>query len=490
MKKLILSLTLFAVFLGSIATRVAAADAPAPKDPSIEQRIQDLEAYINNAGRQSDTATNNVKSNVGGAGPGHNAWMMTSAALVLFMTLPGLALFYGGLVRKKNVLSVLAQCLGITGLVAILWWLFGYSFIFAGGDGASAWIGDFKKYFMLAGVDSNPNTDYSYWVSHNVFSMYQMMFAIITPALIIGAIAERMKFSAILLFVTLWMIVVYFPLAHWVWGIKGVMNGVWNADAKIKAIDFAGGTVVHMSSGWSALVLCLILGKRLGFGKEPMPPHSMVLCMIGTGMLWVGWYGFNAGSAVAADGIAANAFMTTTMATAVASFVWAMAEYLFKGKPSILGFCSGAVAGLVVVTPACGFITVSGAILIGIAAGLVPYFAVVKLKGWLGYDDALDTFGVHAVGGTLGALLTGMLARNSANGNLATNLKDYVKDSYFQPLVGQQLIAIVLTLALAVIGTLIIAFIVKATIGLRTSEEVETVGLDLAEHGEEGYHGA
>jgi Amt family ammonium transporter len=207
---------------------------------------------------------------------------------------------------------VLAQCLGITGLVAILWWLYGYSFVFAGGDGASAWIGDCKKYFMLNGVDSNPNTDYSYWVSHNVFSMYQMMFAIITPALIIGAIAERMKFSAILLFMTLWMIIVYFPLAHWVWGIKGVMNGVWNADAKIKAIDFAGGTVVHMSSGWSALILCMLLGKRLGFGKEPMPPHSMVLCMVGTGMLWVGWYGFNAGSAVAADGIAANAFMTTT----------------------------------------------------------------------------------------------------------------------------------------------------------------------------------
>jgi Amt family ammonium transporter len=491
MKKILLSLTLFAALLAGLPS-VRAADAPTnapPKDPTVEQRILDLEAYVNNAARQADTATNNVKSNISGSGPGHNAWMMTSAALVLFMTLPGLALFYGGLVRRKNVLSVLAQCLGITGLVAILWWLFGYSFVFAGGDGATAWIGDFKKFALLNGVDSNPNTDYSYWVSQNVFSMYQMMFAIITPALIIGAIAERMKFSAILLFMTLWMIIVYFPLAHWVWGIKGVMNGVWNADAKIKAIDFAGGTVVHMSSGWSALILCLILGKRLGFGKEPMPPHSMVLCMVGTGMLWVGWYGFNAGSAVAADGVAANAFMTTTMATAVASFVWAMAEYLFKGKPSVLGFCSGAVAGLVVVTPACGFITVSGAILIGIAAGLIPYFAVVKLKGWLGYDDALDTFGVHAVGGTLGALLTGMLARNSANANLATNLKDYVKDSYFQPLVGQQLIAIGLTLVLAVVGTVVIAFIVKATIGLRANEEVETVGLDLAEHGEEGYHG-
>jgi Amt family ammonium transporter len=320
--------------------------------------------------------------------------------------------------------------------------------------------------------------------------MYQMMFAIITPALIIGAIAERMKFSAIVLFMALWMAIVYFPLAHWVWGIKGVMNGVWNADAKIKAIDFAGGTVVHMSSGWSALILCLFLGKRLGFGKEPMPPHSMVLCMVGTGMLWVGWYGFNAGSAVAADGIAANAFMTTTMATAVGSFVWAITEWVVKGKPSILGFCSGAVAGLVVITPACGFVTVSGAILIGIAAGIVPFLACAYLKAKLGYDDALDTFGVHAVGGTIGAFLTGCLARNSANANLATNLKDYVKDSFFQPLVGQQLIAIVLTMILAVVGTAIIASIVKATIGLRVDEEVETLGLDLAEHGEEGYHGA
>jgi Amt family ammonium transporter len=427
------------------------------------------------------------------AGAGHNGWMMTSTALVLFMTLPGLALFYGGLVRRKNVLSVLAQCLGIAGLVAILWWLCGYSLVFgdvggSGGDKAT-FLANFAHVF-LKGVDSNPNTNYAYWISHNVFSMYQLMFAIITPALIIGAIAERMKFSALLLFITLWMFLVYFPLAHMVWGIDGFMNGVWNPAAKIKAIDFAGGTVVHMSSGWSALILCLILGKRLGHGKEPMPPHSMVLCMIGTGMLWVGWYGFNAGSALAADGIAANAFTTTTLATAVASFVWATAEYLAKGKPSVLGFCSGAVAGLVVVTPACGFINTTGAVLIGIAAGLVPLFAIVKLKAWLGYDDALDTFGVHAVGGTLGALLTGVLARNPANANLATNLKDKVTDTIFQPLVWEQLKAVSLTLLLAVVATTIIAYVVKALIGLRASEEVETVGLDLAEHGEEGYTSA
>src|SRR5262249_7271417 len=244
----------------------------------------------------------------------------------------------------------------------------------------------------------------------------------------------------------------------------------------------------HMSSGWSALVLCLILGKRLGFGKEVMAPHNMVLCMVGTGMLWVGWYGFNAGSAVAADVIAANAFTTTTLATATASFVWAMAEYVTRGKPSILGFCSGAVAGLVVITPACGFVTSDGAIIIGILAGIVPYLACWKLKAAFGYDDALDTFGVHAVGGTLGALLTGFLARNAANGNLATFLKTKVTDSFFQPLVLEQVKAILLTLVLAVVGTTIIAFIVKAVVGLRVAPEVEFSGLDLAEHGEEGYH--
>jgi ammonium transporter, Amt family len=286
------------------------------------------------------------------------------------------------------------------------------------------------------------------------------------------------------------MFLVYFPLAHMVWGINGFMNGVWNDKASIKAIDFAGGTVVHMSSGWSALILCMVLGKRLGHGKEQMPPHSMVLCMIGTGMLWVGWYGFNAGSAVAADVVAANAFTTTTIATAVGSFVWAMAEYALKGKPSILGFCSGAVAGLVVITPACGFVTANGSVLIGIAAGLIPFFFCYKVKAWLGYDDALDTFGVHAVGGTLGAFMTGLLARNAANPNLATNLKDYVKDSFVQPLVFEQIKAILITLVLAVVGTAILAFIVKAIVGLRPSEDVETIGLDLTEHGEEGYHAA
>ena len=426
---------------------------------------------------------------VGVPGPGANAWQMTSTALVLFMTLPGLALFYGGLVRRKNILSVMAQCFFITGLVTILWWTCGYSLAFHSGGSVLGGLG----FAFLKDVTSAPNTDYSFWVSQNVFSMYQLMFAIITPALIIGAIAERMKFSAICLFMTLWMFVVYFPQAHMVWGIDGLMNGVWNPAAKIKAIDFAGGTVVHMTSGWSALVLCLILGKRQGFGRENFAPHSMVLCFVGTGMLWVGWYGFNAGSAVGADGIAANAFTTTTLATAVASFVWPLAEWIVRGKPSVLGFCSGAVAGLVVITPACGFVTPGGAVLIGIAAGLIPWFFCYKVKGWFGYDDALDTFGVHAVGGTIGAFLTGVLATGKANPNLTESNAAAAQNGLAKIVAGgtlwiEQLKAIGVTLVLAVVGTAVIAFIVKALIGLRPSEEVETVGLDLAEHGEEGYH--
>ncbi len=484
MKKLLLVLILASLFVPTaFCGEVPGAK---PHERSFEERLQDLEAYVNNGSRCDNT---NAASKIPGPGPGHNAWMMTSAALVLFMTLPGLALFYGVLVRRKNILSVLAQCLGITGLVTILWWLCGYSLVFHSGSpllGRLDWA-------CLNGVDSSPNPDYGNWVSHNVYAMYQMMFAIITPALIVGAIAERMKFSAVLMFVTLWMLVVYFPLAHMVWGIDGFMSGMGNPHAGIRAIDFAGGTVVHMSSGWSALILCLILGKRLGFGKEPMPPHSMVLCMVGTGMLWVGWYGFNAGSAVGADSIAANAFLTTTLATAVASFVWAMAEYILKGKPSILGFCSGAVAGLVVITPACGFVTATGAVIIGIVAGIVPLFAVLKLKNWFGYDDALDTFGVHAVGGTLGAFMTGILASADANPNLTSG--DAPKANGLAALVGhglwlEQVKAIGVTLCLAIVGTVVIAYIVKAVLGLRVSEEVETIGLDLAEHGEEGYHSA
>src|SRR5438309_1042353 len=401
------------LLFANISQAQTSTNASPARTPSLEQRVADLEAYVNNSARGSDSANAKSASNISGAGPGHNGWMMTASALVLFMTLPGLALFYGGLVRQKNVLSVLAQCLGIAGLVAILWWAVGYSLVFSRG---SPFIGGLKFAF-LHGVDARPNNDYSYWVSQNILAMYQLMFAIITPALIIGAVAERMKFAAVLVFVGAWMFIVYFPIAHMVWGIDGWMNGVWNAAAKVPAIDFAGGTVVHMTSGWSALVLCILLGHRLGFRKEIMAPHSMVLCMVGTGLLWVGWYGFNAGSALAPDGIAANAFMSTTLATAVASFTWAMLEYALRGKPSVLGFCSGAVAGLVVITPACGFVSCTGAIIIGIVAGIIPFFACWKVKSWFGYDDALDTFGVHAIGGTLGAFLTGVLA-TAKSGNL------------------------------------------------------------------------
>jgi Amt family ammonium transporter len=314
--------------------------------------------------------------------------------------------------------------------------------------------------------------------------MYQLMFAIITPALIVGAIAERMKFSALMLFTVAWMFIVYFPLAHMVWGIDGMMNGVANPKASIQAIDFAGGTVVHMSSGWSAIVLALIIGKRRGFGKESFAPHSLVLTMVGTGMLWVGWYGFNAGSAVAADTIAANAFVTTTIAAAIGCVAWPAAEWLTRGKPTVLGFCSGAVGGLVVITPAAGFVTPVSAMIIGVLAGVIPFLACTKLKNALGYDDALDTFGVHAIGGTMGALLTGFLATADANPNLTANLKGIVGHTLWL----EQLKAMGLTIAMAALATTGLAYALKATIGLRPTDEDEEIGLDLTDHGERGYH--
>jgi len=463
------------IAFGLLGARAAMADTPPAAGPTVEQRLANLEAYVTNG---APDANGGALANT--PGPGHNAWMMTSAALVLFMTLPGLALFYGGLVRRKNILSVVAQCFGCAGLVTLLWWAVGYSFVFASG---SSILGG-TKFAMLEGVGPAPNGDYSYWVSQNVFSMYQLMFAIITPGLIVGAIAERMKYSAIMAFIALWMFVVYFPLAHMVWGIDGLMNGVWNAKASIKAIDFAGGTVVHMSSGWSALVLCLILGKRTGWGKRAFLPHSLVLTAIGTGMLWVGWYGFNAGSAVAGDGIAANAFVATTLAAAIASMVWPALEWITRGKPTVLGFCSGAVAGLVVITPCAGFVTANSAVLIGMIAGVVPFFACTALKGIFKYDDALDTFGVHGVGGTVGCLLAGIFASAKANPNLDTNLKDLVGGALWL----EQLKAIGLTMAISIGGTVVIAFAVKAIFGLRPSVEDEENGLDQADHGEAGYH--
>jgi ammonium transporter, Amt family len=466
----------------AVAAAAAPADAAAVDVKALQDRVGDLEAYMNNGGRVAKDADGKDRASlVSGPGPGHNGWMMVCAALVLFMTLPGLALFYGGLVRSKNVLSVMAQCLGLAGLVTILWWAIGYSLAFSPG---TPFLGG-TSFAFLKDVGALPNTTYSTWVSQNVFAMYQLMFAIITPALIVGAIAERMKFSALMLFMVGWMFIVYFPLAHMVWGGDGFMNGVWNKDAGIKAIDFAGGTVVHMSSGWSALVLALIVGKRKGFGKENFAPHSMVLTMIGTGMLWVGWYGFNAGSAVAADGISAQAFTTTTLATAVACAAWPAAEWVSRGKPSVLGFCSGAVGGLVVITPCAGFVTSSGAVIIGVLAGIVPFFACTKLKSALGYDDALDTFGVHAIGGTMGSLLVGFFATADVNANLAS---DWMKPIVGQTLWLEQLKAMGLTITLAVVATCVLGYALKATIGLRPSEEDEVTGLDLSDHGERGYH--
>jgi len=478
MKSLLLSLALVAGGLLTPALATAAEPAPALPAPTVEQRLGDIEAYMNNAPRATDGV---AQSHVAGPGPGHSAWMMTSAALVLFMTLPGLALFYGGLVRRKNVLSILAQCLGLAGVVTIIWWGCGYSLAFGHGN---AVLGGLAHVF-LADVGIAPNPDYSQWVSHSLFAVYQLMFAIITPALTIGAIAERMKFKSVMVFSVLWLFVVYFPVAHMVWGYGGWMNGLFNPDAAIHAIDFAGGIVVHMTSGWSALALCIVLGRRRGHGKEPMPPHSMVFCMVGTGMLWAGWYGFNAGSAVAADGVAVNAFVTTTLAAGAGCFMWPALEYVMRGKPSVLGFCSGAVAGLATITPASGFVTAGNAVLIGLVAGTATFFACNSLKARFGYDDSLDTFGVHAVGGTIGTILAGVFATAAVNPNLGAGpIAALVGRSLWL----EQLKAGGLVLVWSVGATLVLAKVVGwVTGGLRVDPEIETAGLDVAEHGEEGY---
>jgi Amt family ammonium transporter len=486
MKAVSLVLILCGAFAVAAAMPARAQSAAPAPTPSLEQRVAGLEAYIANTdprtplrGPDGLVPPGLTMQTVGVPGPGHNGWMMTAGALVLFMTLPGLALSYGGLARRKNVLSVLAQCWGIAGLATILWWAAGYSLVFAPGK---PWLGGLR-YAMLAGVGSAPNTDYSFWVSQNVFATFELMFAIITPAIIVGATAERMRFAAILSFVALWMFAVFIPVAHMMWGVDGAMNGLTNGSAMIKAIDFAGGTVVHMTSGWSSLVLCIMLGPRAGYGKEKMPPHSMVLCMAGTAMMWVGWYGFNAGSALGADGIASNAFLTTTLAAAIGSSAWAFAEWIATGRSSVLGFCSGALGGLVVVAPCCGFVNATGAVIIGLVGGIAPYFAGVKLKAILGYDDALDAFGVHAVGGTLGIFLAGILARVDVNPRLALHLGGLVGRTLWI----EQLKAIVVVMTVSILGTLVAGTIVRVIIGFRPSREAESIGLDLTEHGEEGY---
>lgn len=442
-------------------------------DVGLERRIADLEAYIRN-----ETATGPILSEV--PGPGHNAWMMISAALVLFMTLPGLALFYGGLVRRKNVLSILGQCLGLTGLVIVLWWVCGYSLSFAeGGPFLGGWGWSFFK-----GVGARPNDVYGTWVSHNIHAMYQLMFAIITPGLFIGAVAERMKFRAILVFSLFWMFLVYFPAAHMIWGADGWMNGLVNDRAAIKAIDFAGGIVVHMTSGWSALILCLLLGPRRGYGREPISPHSMVLCMVGTGMLWFGWYGFNAGSAVAADVVSSTAFTATTLSAGIGLCTWAVLEQGLRGKCSILGMCSGAVGGLATITPASGFVTPNGAVIIGLLSGISTYFACAKLKAWFRYDDSLDTFGVHAVGGTVGTFMAGILATAEAHPGLAA---DRIKSLVGHGLWLEQVKAGGIILVWSCLVTVALYYLTNALVGCRVDVETETQGLDLSEHGEGGY---
>lgn len=417
-------------------------------------------------------------------GSADNAWVLTCSALVLLMTIPGLALFYGGLVRQKNVLSTMMKSLISVGIVTILWAIFGYSLAFSEGNSI---IGNFNFAF-LKGVGSEPNADYAATIPQQSFMIFQLMFAIITPALITGAFAERIKFSAKLLFTTLWLCLVYLPLAHIVWGKGGFLNAVLGGT--IPALDFAGGTVVHISSGVSALVCAIYLGKRIGYKNEPTTPHSTVLSLIGAGLLWFGWFGFNAGSALSASSLATNAFVTTHFAAASAMLAWTCVEWLRNGKPSVLGAISGAVAGLVGVTPAAGFVTPMSAIFIGLAVGVGCYLMVSKIKHLFGYDDTLDVFGIHGFGGTLGAILTGVFATSQVN--------PIFKDASGNPLpvglldgnsaqVLNQLAGIGVAIAFAAIGSFVILKVVDLLIGVRVSETAELEGLDASQHGETGY---
>jgi len=416
---------------------------------------------------------------------GDNAWMLVSSALVLMMTGPGLALFYGGLVRKKNVLATMMQSFTMMALITVLWALVGYSLAFGPG---TRFIGGFS-FLGLQGVGAAPDPDYAATIPAQTFMVFQLMFAIITPGLITGAFAERMKFSAMVAFMVLWSILVYSPMAHMVWGKGGLLNAALGG--ALPTLDFAGGTVVHITSGVSALVCALYLGRRLGYPKEPMPPHSVVLSFIGACLLWVGWFGFNAGSALGAGSLATSAFVATHFGAAAAALGWAGAEWLRNGKPSVLGAISGAVAGLVAITPASGFVGPMAALVIGLIAGVACYLMVAKVKGMFGYDDSLDAFGVHGAGGTIGALLTGVFASSAIN--------PIFKDSQGRALASgllegnarqllNQLAGVAIAWALAIAGTLVILKVVDALIGLRVPDEHEVQGLDLSQHGEEGYN--
>jgi Amt family ammonium transporter len=404
---------------------------------------------------------------------GDTAWMLTSSALVLMMTAPGLALFYGGLVRSKNGLATIMQSFVLMALISVQWVLYGYSLAFAPGHslvGGLQWLG-------LAGVGGDPNPDYAPTIPHQAFMIYQCMFAIITPALITGAIAERMKFSAFLLFSLLWATIIYDPLAHWVWG-----KGGWiGTNGGMGALDFAGGTVVHISSGISALAAALVMGKRLGYPHEPMPPHNLPFSVVGAAMLWVGWFGFNAGSALSSGALATSAFVATNTATGAAALSWMYAEWIVKGKPTVLGAASGAVAGLVAITPASGFVGPVSSIIIGGIAGVIC-FSACNFKARLGYDDSLDVVGVHCVGGTTGAILTGLFASKAVNSAGADGL------FFGNPAqLGIQLVAVAVTLVYCFVVAYILLKVVDAIVGLRVDEEDEVAGLDLSQHGETAY---
>jgi Amt family ammonium transporter len=417
---------------------------------------------------------------------GDNAWLLASSALVLMMTAPGLILFYGGLVRNKNVLSTMMHSLILMALISALWMVFGYSMAFAEGN---AFFGNPLTYLFLKGVGAAPNGDYAATIPHQTFMLFQLMFAIITPALISGAVAERVRFSAYVMFMLLWVTLIYFPLCHMIWGKGGYFN--WALGGHIPVLDFAGGTVVHISSGVSALVFAIVLGKRDGFPREPMVPHNVVLSLVGTGLLWVGWFGFNAGSALNAGGLATSAFAATHFSAAAGALSWTATEWLLKGRPSVLGSASGMVAGLATITPASGFVTIPAAFTIGLAGGAICYFAVTKLKGAFNYDDSLDVFGVHCVGSVTGMLLLGFFASAEVNPLIATT---FMKNGAVVSLVGSsaqfvnQLIGVVFTAALAGIGTFIILKVVDKLVGLRVDQESESIGLDLSQHGESAYN--
>ncbi|MGA2371651.1 MAG: ammonium transporter [Candidatus Korobacteraceae bacterium] len=446
-----------------IAQAASATDAAAPSS-----QIAQLQQQVADAKSSAD-----------------NAWMLMCSALVLLMTGPGLALFYGGLVRKKNVLATMMQSFAMMALVTVLWAIIGYSLCFGSGN---SFIGGVEHAF-LHGVGAAPDADYAATIPQQTFMIYQLMFAIITPALICGAFAERMKFSAMLLFMVLWSVVVYAPMAHMVWGKGGLLNA--SLGGRFPTLDFAGGTVVHITSGVSALICALFLGRRVGFPKEPMPPHSVVLSFIGACLLWVGWFGFNAGSALSSGSLATSAFVATHFAAATAAIGWAGAEWIRNGKPSVLGAISGSVAGLVAITPAAGFVAPMPALLIGLIAGVFCYVMVALVKARLGYDDSLDAFGVHGAGGTIGALLTGVFATSLIN--------PIFKDAQGHPLplgmvdgnyrqIGNQFVGVLIAIALAAVGTYIILQIVNFAVGLRVSTEDEVQGLDVTQHGEEGYY--